>query len=111
MAARTRTPKAVLQSLASTAARRQGAAGASSLLRRVRTRLDVRIWRQAVAMVRVCLPPLSVEQAAHPGWAVDDERIYQDNLHIVDQLHWESHRQEDELEPAHHLLYHQWDLS
>ena len=29
-----------------------------------------------------------------------------DNLDIVDKLHWESHRQKDELELAHHLLYH-----
>ena len=38
---------------------------------------------------------------------MEDERIYRDNLDIVDELHWESYRQKDELELAHHLIYHQ----
>ena len=40
-------------------------------------------------------------------WTADDERIYRDNLDIVDNLHWESYRQKDELKLAHHLIYHQ----
>ena len=25
-------------------------------------------------------------------WSVEDDRIYQDSLHIVEKLHWESYR-------------------
>ena len=40
-------------------------------------------------------------------WTFEDERIYRDNLEIVDKLHWESYKQRDEFELAHHLIYHQ----
>ena len=54
---------AVLRNLAACAARRHGNISAVALLRRVRARISVRIWRRAVAMVRACLPPLSGQQA------------------------------------------------
>ena len=41
------------------------------------------------------------------AWPAEDERMYQDSLHIVDKLHWEPDQQRDDMELAHHLMHHQ----
>ena len=50
---------------------------------------------------------MAAQPEENDTWTMEDERIYRDNLDIVDKLHWESYKQRDELELAHHLIYHQ----
>ena len=51
--------------------------------------------------------PAAAQEDEGDTWTAEDGRIYRDKLDIVDKLHWESYRQKDEMELAHHLIYHQ----
>ena len=51
--------------------------------------------------------PEAAQEDGGDTWTAEDERIYRDNLDIVDKLHWEAYIQKDELELAHHLPHHQ----
>ena len=53
------------------------------------------------------MDPVNMNGQETEAWTSDDERIYRNNLAAVDRLHWESYKQRDELELAHHLIYHQ----